>query len=132
MSVIKVFYIHSWSFSKIFTYHNPGLQLNVATISENCLFVLICLHTPFSYKTTSFEKDQSIAYIYISKAFTTMHFLLVLILMNAFLFGSVKISKPCYCGVRSCGKKNETRCVHILFILLYQMNFRYVLLTSFC
>ena len=33
----------------------------------------ICTHRR-SYKTTSFEKEQSIAYIYIFKTFPTLHF----------------------------------------------------------
>ena len=44
-----------------------------------------------SYKTTSFEKEQSIAYIYILKTFPTLHFNFFKFIINVLSFVCVAI-----------------------------------------
>ena len=53
----------------------------------------IRLYTPSRVYYLSFEKEQTIAYIYISKTFPTTHVQLLLIIMYALSFECVTINK---------------------------------------
>ena len=59
--------------------------------------------TRCSYRTTSFEKEQSISYINISKTFLIIYNNYVCLIV--WLSNNYKIEQPCYCDVRLCGKK---------------------------
>ena len=108
---------------------------NNVNISNGLFFSERCVQTNFhnvltrviqfvctqcrSYKTTSFEKEQSIAYIYILKTFPTLHYFLKSLLMSYRLcvwqLMEQPVEQPCNCVER----KERTRCLNILILKIY-------------
>ena len=93
----------------------------------------VCTHR-CSYKTTSFEKEQSIAYIYIFKTFPTLHFNLFFIITNALSFMWVAINGTALLLWLQVvlKEKRRNRCINILIMKIYHINLSYILKTSKC